>query len=57
MQTILVTGGSHGLGKANIFNNRLVSYIETMQVKDDVECDVYSFAGDENEDLVTLRFS
>lgn len=36
-------------------SDRKVSYIETMQVKDGVECDTYSFVGDNSQDLATIR--
>jgi len=32
-----------------------VSFIETMQVKDGVECDTYSFVGDDTQDLAIVR--
>jgi hypothetical protein len=38
-----------------IFNNRPVAYVETMQVKDGVECDTYSFVGDNSKDLAIVR--
>lgn len=35
--------------------DREVSYIETIQVKDGVECDTYSFVGDDSQDLAIVR--
>jgi hypothetical protein len=43
------------MGKLTTFNNRQVTYIETMQVKDGVECDTYSFVGDDTQDLAIVR--
>src|SRR5438045_183293 len=37
------------------FKNRHVTFVETMHVKDGVECDVYSFVGDDAEDLAIVR--
>lgn len=34
---------------------RKVSYIETMQIKDGVECDTYSFVDDTSQDLAIVR--
>ena len=41
--------------KLTTFNNRPVAYIETMQVKEGVVCDTYSFVGDDNQDLAIVR--
>jgi hypothetical protein len=41
--------------KLTTFHNRGVIYVETMQVKDGVECDVYAFEGDDSEDLAIVR--
>lgn len=35
--------------------SRKVSFVETMQVKDGVWCDVYSFVGDNTKDLAIVR--
>lgn len=43
------------MGKLTTFNSRPVAYIETMQVKDGVECDTYSFVGDDTQDLAIVR--
>jgi hypothetical protein len=43
------------MDKLTTFNNRQVAYVETMQVKEGVECDVYSFVGDDTEDLAIVR--
>ena len=37
--------------------NRKVSFNETMQVKDGVECDTYSFVDDDTQDLAIVRIS
>lgn len=37
------------------FQDRPVKYIETMQVKDGVECDTYTFVGDDTQDLAIVR--
>jgi len=34
-----------------------ITYIETMKVKEGVECDVYSFTNDKNKDLGVIRIS
>lgn len=34
-----------------------IAYIETMKVKEGVECDVYSFTNDKNKDLGIIRIS
>ena len=40
----------------NFGNNELaVSFVETMIVKEGVECDVYKFVGDESKDLAIVR--
>jgi hypothetical protein len=39
------------MNKLSEFKNRKVSFIETMQVKDGVECDTYSFIDDDTQDL------
>lgn len=43
------------MNKLSQFNNRKVSFIETMQVKDGVECDTYSFVDDATQDLAIVR--
>src|SRR5215469_15871425 len=43
------------MNKLTTFQNRPVEYVETMQVKSGVECDVYSFVGDGSEDLAIVR--
>lgn len=43
------------MSKLSEFKNRKVSFIETMQVKDGVECDTYSFIGDDTQDLAIVR--
>lgn len=43
------------MSKLTTFQNRPVAYIETMQVKDGVECDTYSFVGDDAQDLAIVR--
>ena len=43
------------MGKLTTFNNRQVTYVETMRVKDGVECDTYSFVSDGSEDLAIVR--
>ena len=37
------------------FQRRPVTYIETIQVKDGVECDTYSFDGNPSEDLAIVQ--
>lgn len=41
--------------KLHTFQESPVTYIETMQVKDGVECDTYSFDGDGTKDLAIVR--
>lgn len=43
------------MGRLTTFNNRPVTYIETIQVKEGVECDVYAFVGSNTEDLAIVR--
>ena len=43
---------SDKLGK---FKNRPVEFIETMDVADGVECDVYKFVNDDSRDLGIIR--
>ena len=43
------------MSKMTEFKNRKVSFIETMQVKEGVECDTYSFIGDATQDLAIVR--
>lgn len=41
--------------KLHSFQERPVAYVETIQVKDGVECDTYSFVGDDTQDLAIVR--
>jgi hypothetical protein len=43
------------MDKLTAFNDRQVIYTETIPVKDGVECDTYSFVGDDTEDLGIVR--
>lgn len=43
------------MDKLTVFNNRSVTYVETMQVKDGVACDTYSYVGDDMQDLAIVR--
>ena len=43
------------MNKLSEFKNRKVSLIETMHVKDGVECSIYSFVGDATQDLAIVR--
>lgn len=43
--------------KLTVFQDRPIAYAETLRVKDGVECDVYTFIGDDSEDLAIVRVS
>lgn len=45
------------LGKLKQFNGKEVSFVETIQIKEGVVCDVYSFINDDSKDLGIVTLS
>lgn len=41
--------------KLTIFQNQAVTYVETQQIKEGVEADLYTFNGDASKDLAIVR--